>query len=253
MKHIRTCIVICAASLLTLTTGSNGYAQSKKPKPAAKPAPKQVINKIGDWVIGRTTTKNIHQLADSLGIQVKATRTIQKEERYKYGQTSTKNITQIIGGQHIFSSDIDGFGMFAIDYINISGVEIGDVLLRFYNDTLYSIIIDALPENVSDAMDAKYGEGRITDRTTTVTCRNAYQTFPMKEGIIRKEWGNQPGLRVYFSISRHVSSKCEETITALFSMSDERVDGIVSRLSNEKKDKIKERESEAKRKSLEGF
>ncbi|HEU4473018.1 MAG TPA: hypothetical protein VFR58_18130 [Flavisolibacter sp.] len=135
-----------------------------------------------------------------------------------------------------------------INKIDISGVRLSSVYLKFNNGVLYYITCDATKE-LTEALDAKYGQGSVRSKENDVTCRsNIAGEYKLTETTFTTSWATTaPRFSAEYILKKYYDTKCEAQYLSYFTLKDELIVKQVSSVENSLKD-AEEKQAEARKK-----
>ena len=193
------------------------------------------ISGIGVFKIDKTTTKIIDSICAANGIEKKVITTDLSSEVTKQMEDEAKLLGTV---KYIYELKKDSFDLeaadfhsksfknvrtFYINYQSVSGIDISNIYLTFYRDTLIEF---SCPGSIGfiEALNKKYGVPKLLNsRKKTITCQNGFgATFKYEEIYSFSEWkiAKSPIIATEFVTITYPD--CKADIYYNFSLSDER-------------------------------
>ncbi|HEV8079559.1 MAG TPA: hypothetical protein VGP43_02520 [Chitinophagaceae bacterium] len=127
----------------------------------------------------------------------------------------------------------------------VSDIEVNNLELKFFNDTLYSIQITNPTSDFTTAFKLKYGSGKTETEKKTVQCSNALTgagKFEVEEVAYTTTWSGEPDdIRAYSRLSDYRDSECKHQYISYYLISYDPTSTIVSQCERATKDIIKKR------------
>lgn len=157
------------------------------------PKLKQNIEGVGNFKIDKTTTAVIDSIAKQNNITVK------QYDKYLGGIVDLENpegyvkyIVELKGDSR--SMGQENVRIFYLNFINVGGVDIRNIYLEFYKDTLFKFSSESAVHNselsLSEAFELKYGKPTLDQfKKTPVVCQNGFgATFNYENWDFYKVW-----------------------------------------------------------------
>lgn len=217
----------------------------------------QKIEGIGLFKIGQTHVSILDKLSEDLSTKIVNCNS--SSDFYEIEQSRTKYIVQIFPDTVKEYNSPSGSSLcpnvksFSIKGVYVAGIQLKDLKLKFFNDTLYYLSCD-YTSDISEAMKLKYGVGKLETKKNEIECKNSYSGTKrtLTETTIYETWDNND-ITAIGRILEFYSTKCERLLTSLFSVYDKRKYLTVYNKEEEIKHRIDEAIKEKKKKDLEGF
>lgn len=143
--------------------------------------------------------------------------------------------------------------VFYLPKIKISDIDISELYLTFYKDTLIDIHVDYSKEIV-DAFELKYGKPELETKDKDVTCtlRLTGSDIKYTETMYYQRWENG-NIKCTAAIGDYRDSKCEKQILSYISISIEKLSEKIRDCDDKEKDRIKNKQNTEKKKQLDDF
>ena len=215
------------------------------------------IRSIGKFEIGITTISIIGELEKELKTKVKECAS--SIVYIKAQESGTNYILQLINDvSNKYSSppqasNCENVAIYSIGGYSVANIELKDLELAFLNDTLIGLKCDRTPEFI-EAVHLKYGYGRIQKEEQEVTCEvgRLGTEVMLKKTAIYESWG-QHDIRATATLSVYYNSKCEKKYLSYFILTSLSASKERRSCEDLKKEELKKRDEEQKKKSLDGF
>lgn len=214
------------------------------------------IEGIGIFKIGKTDISIIEELKNELNVKVE--RTNNSSYQYSKELDSKKFILEFYAdtvnsyNSPVYSSVLSDVRIFEVRGYSVANIELKDLVLYFYKDTLYELKCDYSQELI-DAVKLKYGEGQLESSEREVQCSSRLTgTYSLKEQTFYTTWSN--GLiHAVYTLSKYYDSKCEKKLLAYFIVSNSQLVTEIRELEDALKNLRKNADAEAKKKELKDF
>lgn len=143
--------------------------------------------------------------------------------------------------------------VFYLPKIKISDIDIAEMYLTFYKDTLVSIQVDYAREIV-EALELKYGKPELDTKEKEVTCTLKLTGSDIKytETMYYQKWENGD-IKCTAAIGDYRDSKCEKKILSYISINIEKFAEKIRDCDDKERDRIKNKENTEKKKQLDDF
>lgn len=137
----------------------------------------------------------------------------------------------------------------------VGDIDIKDIRLSFYNDTLYFIQVNKPSDKFIDAIKLKYGKGNLVRQIDTVKCSSLYaKNYEVFEQRFTTTWPDpNDELHVWESIQDYRNSKCEQVFTSSFYIIHNKGNRRLLNCQIETRDIIKAKEAKEKKDKLGDF
>ncbi len=198
-------------------------------------AKKGNIQGIGMFLIDKTTTSIIDSLAKSSYAKVEETNNHLGNITDPVNQINVLNKIFELKRDTVANGYADSHAMFQnnvrvfyLNYLNIAGIDINNIYLKFYKDTLIEFSCE--PSNlhsselsIVDAFVSKYGPpGTILTSEKAIVCQNGYgATFNYKNVEISKFWSSIKGRISAAQFIKLIYDDCKPIDYDIFSVSDD--------------------------------
>lgn len=217
----------------------------------------QKIEGIGLFKIGQTHVSIIDKLSED--INTKTISCNSSSDFYEIEYSKTKYIIQTFPdtvkeyNSPPGSSLCQNVKSFSVKGFYVAGIQLKDLKLQFYNDTLYYVSCD-YTSDISEAMKLKYGVGKLETKKKEIECKNSYSGTKrtLTETTIYETWEHDE-ITAIGRILEFYNSKCERQLTSLFSVYNETKYLMVYNKEAEIKRRINDAIKDKKKKDLEGF
>lgn len=132
-------------------------------------------------------------------------------------------------------------------------IEVVDITLKFFNDTLYSIQIG--DNKLSDLLKTKYGEGDLTTKEEDHTFQNGYgATFVKTDKTFRTTWKtDNKNINCSSVLMSWYNDRGKQNILSYTILEDISHVNDIDKESAKVKDRISKRIADKKKKDLDGF
>lgn len=178
---------------------------------------------IGQFKINITTIQDIGQFAKGLGIEVKTSNQILD---FTSDGTSTGKIMFVISNQEDeflnspFAPVLEKEKVLFMDVLNVSGIKMREVYMRFWNDTLYKIETEGSDE-LSEALKLKYGNPFVEKKEKPIQCRSgAGVQYNEKAVTYTSRWPGTNGIQGIAVLGKNFDSKCKARMFSTFTILD---------------------------------
>lgn len=143
--------------------------------------------------------------------------------------------------------------VFYLPKIKISDIDITEMYLTFYKDTLIDIHVDYKKEIV-DALELKYGKPELDTKEKQVTCTLKLTGTDIKytETMYYQKWENG-NIKCTAAIGDYRDSKCEKQILSYISINIENLSEKIRDCDDKESDRIKNKENNERKKQLNDF
>lgn len=215
------------------------------------------IEGLGIFKINSSNISIINDISELLNVQLKSSYSF--TELYNMNMSRGNYVVQThidtnkTGDTPTGSCLWDQVKTFSVKGYSVSGIDLNDLILKFYHDTLFYISCD-LTTNVSEALKLKYGQGVVESNEKDVVCTN-YSTGlkrNVKETSIYETWSNGD-IQAISRVLEFYSYKCERNIASGFSIYSKTINTMVYYKVDEIERKIRTNKNAIKKEKLEGF
>jgi len=177
---------------------------------------------IGPFKIGVTSTQIIHQLESEL--ETNCIKVYSGTQFYNVRRSSKVFIAELIPdtlneySSPTYASFCPNTRVFYVSQYSVSGVEIKEAYLKFFDDQLYELLCERTSELI-EALTIKYGEPKIEQRDSYTDCGyfSSANTIKLKTYSITQEWRNNNVIANGCIYNRY-NSECEESLGSYFSI-----------------------------------
>lgn len=214
------------------------------------------IEGIGKFKLKKTTTA----LLDTLAKEQDFDRiTIKSFEEY-FGLRYKKNKIAEVFSDTVKSYNSPPYShlcknvrVFYLPKIKISDIDISEMYLTFYDDTLIDIHVD-YNKDVVEALELKYGAPVLDTKEKEVSCtvNLTGATVKYTETMYYQKWENG-NIKCTAAIGDYRDSKCEKQVLAYITISIEKFSEKIRDCDESEKDRIKNKENTEKKKKLDDF
>lgn len=194
------------------------------------------INGVGPFRIGYTIWEMVDTLEQSTNLTIKS---VSENEIIENFKTYSSNTTILLRSNPYIKSKNeyenihlgfipDSTEMLYIDYYKIANVPFRNIRLLFYKEKLYSIHSDG-DNDITEAMNLKYGKSDIKTFKDTITCRSALAgTYKLVEESYFSTWENSiKDIDVYSVAGRRYDDACEERLISTFDIENTIIKKII--------------------------
>ncbi len=204
--------IIFLIIVTTLGLNYNGFSQSK-------------IDGIGIFKIDKTTISVIDSLVNQ-GYQLKTCNDMLGCSSYKItGMTIAEKIGNKMKPETNFPL-IPENRIFAIGEYNVAGIEITNLELRFYKDTLYQIKSVVGDLELQTALQEKYEETVEVDKKE-ILCSSVYGEFKEEEVRYLIKYRDDQKIHAMSSFSTSFDDKCKKKTFSFTAITNPKTDELV--------------------------
>lgn len=168
--------------------------------------------------------------------------------KVRSGKTYGK-INYIDGEYFSDATEVPGVSVYQFGEIKIAGIPIEQVVLKFYNNQLYSFHSEYSIE-LKNAMKIKYPDFEVSSKTDTTVCisKSTGNKLSLKSTTLFNKWKNG-GISALTSVGTYYNQECEERYLSYVMYNDDLVSDQVRDLDRElRRQRIAKKAAETKAK-----
>jgi hypothetical protein len=214
------------------------------------------IEGIGKFKLKKTTTSFLDTLSTEQNLEKIVIRANNEYFRIKNQDNilaEVKPDTLQPYSSPVYSHQCKDVRVFYLPNTKISDIDISEMYLTFYKDTLVDINID-YSHDIIDALTLKYGDPKLEKKENEVTCtlKLTGSEIKYKETMYYKKWENG-NIKCTAAIGDYRDSKCERQTLSYISISIEATILKIQGCDEKEKTKIENDRISEKKKKLEDF
>jgi hypothetical protein len=183
----------------------------------------QKIDGIGKIKLGNS----YEQIISDLGIKPKEVIKGKKLDKVSYLDLSNRLYIYLLqfdttkkynDGTELFYIKCSNTSKLIFPTINISGIEINNIDLSFYNNNLYMLYIENPSMKFIEAFKIKYGEGKSNYKSNKVTCTSTFKDkYDETEYTNEITWTPEfDSIQVKYYYRNYRDGNCEKSIISYF-------------------------------------
>lgn len=215
------------------------------------------IHSIGKFEINITTVSIFDELQKELKTKI---RVCSSTSDYLNFQQSKENSILLLVRDTInkYNSPpqakyCESVKVYSVFGYSVANIELTGLELTFLNDTLVEFRCDRT-EDFIEAVHLKYGKGKLRQTEKDVTCEVGRHgaEVKLKETSFFETWGSSD-INATSTLSTYYDRKCEKNYLSYFILYSSSASREISDCEKLKKQEIKKREENQKKKALDGF